>query len=97
MSTQPVVCPSTRCRPSAGIAVISRRVASGNVRPCQISAALPADRDEGHEARLGQRIAPAMSGLVLHEARRGATLRQSSFLLALLPVVTDPPSAFEEC
>src|ERR1700716_3883111 len=29
---------------------------------------LPANRDEGHETRLRQRVAPAMAGSVLHDA-----------------------------
>ena len=33
-----------------------------------VLAALPANRDEGHETWLGQRVAPAMAGSVLHDA-----------------------------
>jgi plasmid stabilization system protein ParE len=34
----------------------------------QVLAALPANRDEGHETGLRQRVAPAMAGSVLHDA-----------------------------
>src|SRR6202023_2184012 len=34
----------------------------------QVLATLPANRDEGHETGLQQRVAPAMSGPVLHDA-----------------------------
>src|SRR2546423_2950893 len=34
----------------------------------QVLAALPANRDEGHETGLRQRVAPAMAGAVLHDA-----------------------------
>src|SRR6187431_2919353 len=44
------------------------------------SAALPADRDESHQAGLRQRVAPAMAGAVLHDAIALAQMH-------LLPVV----------
>src|ERR1700730_15538671 len=43
----------------------------------QVSAALPANRDEGHETGLRQRVAPAMAGSVLHDA---ITLAQMDLL-----------------
>src|ERR1700738_4354160 len=43
----------------------------------QVLARLPANRDEGHETGLRQRVAPAMAGSVLHDA---ITLAQMDLL-----------------
>src|SRR5437588_4959225 len=42
--------------------------AGTDLEGAQILAALPADRDEGHQAGLRQWVAPAMSRAVLHDA-----------------------------
>src|SRR5260370_35872191 len=51
---------------------------AGPGRECtQVLATLSAKRDEGHETGLRQRVAPAMSGSVLHDA---IALAQMDFL-----------------
>src|SRR5690242_2242187 len=54
-----------------GLSATAHDITAGGLRHHRAllgSAALAANRDEGHEARLRQRVAPAMPGAVLYDA-----------------------------
>src|SRR3979490_2144522 len=56
--------PVCSCGPLDCFASLAMTILEG----AQVLAALAANRDEGHETGLRQRVAPAMAGSVLHDA-----------------------------
>src|SRR5882757_2120079 len=68
-------------RPSLSLSwpafLISLSYRPDQVERTRVLATLPANRDEGHETGLRQRVAPAMAGSVLHDA---IALAQMDFL-----------------